>query len=374
MRPESEAELAEMVAGAGGPLWLRGGGTQGPCGAGAVLETSGLAGVRLYEPGALTLVVGAGTPLAEVEALLAAQGQRLPFEPRDARVLSGAAGAATIGGIVAANLSGPRRVQAGACRDFVLGLRLVDGAGRILSAGGRVMKNVTGYDLAKLVTGSRGTLGVITEVSLKVLAAPRAEATLIVRGQGAEAAVADLCRAMGLPWEVSGAAWREGPDGPERLLRIEGLAGSVAYRAGRLAEALPGDPRLVEGAQSAALWRGIRDVDDLAGGQDPVWRLCLKPTDGPVVLAALRAAGLEGRALLDWSGGLVWLAVPGDSRADLVRAATARLGGHAELVRAPEGCTVPRLPPPSGAAGRLSAALRAQFDPRAILNPGLMPA
>ncbi|MDE0698644.1 MAG: FAD-binding protein, partial [Boseongicola sp.] len=171
MNPSDERELAEAVSGAAGPLAVRGGGTRrvGHPVDGDDLTVAGLTGITLYEPGALTLVARAGTPLAQIEAALAAEGQMLAFEPMDHRKLLGTSGEPTIGGTVAANASGPRRVRAGACRDFLLGVRFVDGCGRIIKNGGRVMKNVTGYDLVRLMAGSRGTLGVLSEVCLKVL-------------------------------------------------------------------------------------------------------------------------------------------------------------------------------------------------------------
>ncbi|WP_374375088.1 FAD-binding protein, partial [Tabrizicola sp.] len=221
MRPKTEAELAEMVAGAISPLLLRGGGTRTLGHAmGEVLETGGLTGVDLYEPGALTLVVRAGTPLAEVEAVLAAERQRLAFEVPDLRGLLGREGVSTIGGVVATNASGPRRVQVGACRDACLGVRFVDGMGTVVKNGGRVMKNVTGYDLVKLLAGSRGVLGVLTEVSLKVQALPEAEATLVVEGLDDAAGLAALRSALGSPFDVSGAARHTG----QSLIRVEGMA------------------------------------------------------------------------------------------------------------------------------------------------------
>lgn len=366
MRPGTEAELAEILRSARAPLAVRGGGTRGVAPAGDVLETGGLSGVKLYEPGALTLVVGAGTPLAEVEALLAEKGQRLAFEPMDHRVLLGGEGEPTIGGVVAANVSGPRRVQVGACRDHLLGVRFVDGSGEVISNGGRVMKNVTGYDLVKLMAGSWGTLGVLSEVSLKVLARPQAEATLVRRGQGAAEAVADLCRAMGTPYDVSGAAWLE--EGAELRLRVEGLAGSVAYRAQALGAALGGGLELVEGEQSAALWREVRDVAPFAGTAGAVWRISVKPTEAPGLLEAL--APHKAGAMLDWSGGLVWLLATGGAQA--IRAEVDKLGGHATLVRGAGDATVPMFHPRPAPIARLEEGLRKRFDPRGILNPGLM--
>lgn len=368
MKPESEAELAGMVREAEGPLALRGGGTRGigrPV-QGEVLETGGLAGITLYEPGALTLVAGAGTPLAEVEAALAAEGQRLPFEVPDMRGLLGTSGESTIGGVVAANASGPRRVQAGACRDSLIGVRFVDGAGTIIKNGGRVMKNVTGYDLVKLLAGSHGTLGVLSEVSFKVLPVPEIAASLIVGVDDAAAAVAAMAAAMGSPYEVTGAAWLPGTGA---LLRIEGFAASVDYRAGKLKELLAGfgEVSVEEGREAvAARWAAIRDVAPMQGRPGDVWRLSVKPSDAPGVVARLGAEAV----MLDWAGGLIWaLAAPGQ---DL----RARMGapGHATLVRASaetRAAIAPFHPEPAPLAA-IAAGLRAKFDPRGIFNPGIM--
>lgn len=380
MRPGNEAELADVIQEARSPLQIYGGGSLGVHvpGGGHRLETGGLSGIRLYEPGALTLVAGAGTPLAHINEVLAEKGQHLPFEPMDPRRFMGSSGEPTIGGIVAANVSGPRRVQCGACRDYLLGVRFVDGSGTVVRNGGRVMKNVTGYDLVKLMAGSWGTLGVLSEVSLKVLARPEAEATLILKGQEAAEGIADLCQALGTPWDVSGAAWL-GPgvagDMPERRIRVEGLAGSVAYRVARLAERLRGEHSVVEGSESAALWEGLRDVLPFAGRIEPVWRISLRPTDAPVFLMGLTEVGVPHRAFCDWGGGLVWLMVlEQDPHSAEIREAVRALGGHATLIRAtPEQrAGVPMFHPQATGVARLSAGLRARFDPRGILNPGLM--
>jgi glycolate oxidase FAD binding subunit len=371
LTPRDEADLAEAVAGARGPLRIVGGGTRSPGApeAAEVLSLARLGGIRLYEPGALTLVAGAGTPLAEVEAALAAEGQRLPFEPMDHRALLGTAGEPTIGGVVAANVSGPRRVQAGACRDSLIGVRFVDGTGTVVKNGGRVMKNVTGYDLVKLMAGSHGTLGVLTEVSFKVLPGPAAQATLVLRGLTVARAVEAMSAALTSPYEVTGAAHGDWTGETATLIRIEGFAASVDYRAARLREALVrfGDAEVERDAvRLDALWRGVRDVLPFAGRDGDVWRVSVRPSDAPALVEAL---GTE--CLLDWGGGLVWaLAPPGTD----LRARMGAIAGHATLVRAaPE--TRRRLGvfhPEPGPLAAIAEGLRRKFDPRGILNPGLM--
>lgn len=374
MRPSDEAELAEAIKGASGPLEIRGGGTRAglgrPVQAAEVLETGGLSGVSLYEPGALTLVAGAGTPLAEIEALLAAEKQRLAFEPMDHRPLLGAVGEPTIGGIAACNVSGPRRVQAGACRDAMIGVRFVDGAGRVLKNGGRVMKNVTGYDLVKLMAGSFGTLGVITEVGFKLLPAPEAVATVAVEGLDDAQAVAAMSSALTSPFDVTGAAHLPGRG---TYLRVEGLAGSVDYRAAALRDRLAahGAAEIIEAGD---LWTDIRDVRSFAGRPGAVWRLSLRPSAAPGAVAEIaRSRGIE--TVFDWGGGLVWLLTDEDGDAGVGAIRTAMAGkGHATLIRASAAtrAQVPPFAPEPPALAALSAGLRGRFDPRGILNPGRM--
>jgi len=342
------------------------------------LSVAGLSGVTLYQPEALTLVVRAGTPVAEIDDLLAGEGQRLGFEPMDHRGLLGSTGTPTIGGVIAANVSGPRRIQVGAARDFSLGVRFVDGLGQVLKNGGRVMKNVTGYDLVKLMAGSWGTLGVMSEVSLKVMAMPEAEATLVAHGLTDEAGVEVLSAALGSPYDISGAAHLGvGISGTsETRIRLEGLAGSVAYRAKELQQGICAGWDLAEGDASANLWREVRDVEPFAALEGAVWRVSLKPSDGPVVSANLNAAGLEHKALFDWGGGLVWLLVDGtsDAGARLVRDQVAGFGGHATLVRAPEMLRqrLAVFQPEPAPIAAISRQIQEKFDPRGILNPGLM--
>jgi glycolate oxidase FAD binding subunit len=360
--PASEAELAELVRTATAPLAIRGGGTRGigkPAPA-EVLDTSALSGIPLYEPGALTLVVQAGTPLAQIEATLAAEQQRLPFEAPDLRRLLGRSGASTIGGVVATNASGPRRVQAGACRDSLIGVRFVDGMGGVISNGGRVMKNVTGYDLVKLMAGSHGSLGILTELSFKLLPAPETAQTLRLGGLDDATAIAALSAALTSPYEVTGAAhW----PGQGTFLRIEGFATSVAYRAAQLQRHL---------ARFGAVdpvtddpWPAIRDVAPFHDAPGDVWRLSVKPSDAPALVA--RAAA--DAALYDWGGGLVWLrTAPGHD----LRAALGAFDGHATLIRTAPDTPLPRFHPEPAPIAALTAGLRARFDPRGLFNPGVM--
>ncbi|NOC85466.1 glycolate oxidase subunit GlcE [Ruegeria sp. HKCCD6428] len=365
MRPETEAELAELVAGLSGPVRIAGGGTRGVTGREPELKVSGLSGITLYEPGALTLVAKAGTPLAEIEAALDGEGQQLAFEPMDHRGLLEIRGNPTIGGVVAANISGPRRIQAGACRDYLLGVRFVDGRGQVIRNGGRVMKNVTGYDLVKLMGGSWGTLGVVTEVSLKVLPKPERSSTLSVAVSDIGVAVRVLSAALKSPFEVTGAAYD--PNLQKALIRVEGFEDSVAYRTSRLTSELEGFGDVAEESKSEALWAGIRDVHPFQGKEGDVWRLSVKPGDAAEISARAEA----DQALFDWGGGLVWLRVPAGTD---VRARLGAFSGHATLVRSDHATfgKLGRFHPESTSISALTKGLRAKFDPRGLFNPGLM--
>jgi len=383
LAPADEAELAEAVAGAAAssqPLEIVGGGTRltlgRPVQAEASLGVAGLSGITLYEPAALTLVVKAGTPMAEIEETLAAEGQMLPFEPMDHRPLLASDGAPTIGGAVAVAACGPRRFQRGACRDAMIGVRFVDGTGRIVANGGRVMKNVTGFDLVKMMAGSWGTLGVISEIAFKLLPAPRAEATLILRDQDAEAGLQTLTEIVATPHEVTGAAFAEpGLFGDTSLtaLRLEGLPEQVRHRTARLCETIGWE--VLEAEASRDLWRQIRDVTPFADRPGAVWRLSMAPSEAMHLSRRLDVAGFDHTALYDWAGGLVWLLCDdtGDAGAVEMRRQTADCG-HATLVRAPAAvrAAVDVFQPEPATLARFSAGLRAKFDPKGILNPGRM--
>lgn len=375
LNPKDEEELAEIVAAATGPLAIQGGGTR-PIGktiSGDPLSVAGLSGITLYDPGSLTLVAQAGTPVAEIEAALAVENQMLAFEPMDHRALMGTEGVPTIGGVVAGNISGPRRVQLGACRDFLLGVRFVNGSGKIVKNGGRVMKNVTGYDLARLMAGSRGTLGILSEVSFKVLPRPEAVAVLLLTGLEIARAVQAMSMALTSPFEVTGAAHVPvGLDGaPVTMIRVEGFEDSVVYRAGKLKERLeefgPAEiERRVTGSENTtAGWQWVRDVEAFAGSDDDIWRFSIRPGDAPGLVERLG----DARVLLDWGGGLVWVAArPGRNLRP------EGLAGHATLIRAAEAtrADIPVFHPEAPALAALAAGLRQKFDPKGILNPGLM--
>jgi glycolate oxidase FAD binding subunit len=356
--PSSESELAELIAGAEAPLSIFGGGTRGMEVAGERVSISAMSGITLYEPGAMTVVAQAGTPVAQIEEALAAQNQRLAFEPMDHRVMLGTTGMPTIGGVMAANVSGPRRISVGAARDFLLGVRFVDGTGRVVKNGGRVMKNVTGYDLVKLMAGAHGTLGVLSEVSLKVLPRPETEATLLLHGLSDEAAVKALARALGSPFEVTAAA--HDPQEGITMLRVEGFAQSVGYRVQELKALLGGEITVEEDA--TARWAAWRDCEGFAGEDEDIWRVSCKPSDGPALVAR---AGVRG-ARYDWAGGLIWICAAAGH--DL-RAALGAYDGHATLVR---GTGQVRFEPEAPGVARISDGLRARFDPRGLLNAGLM--
>jgi glycolate oxidase FAD binding subunit len=353
------------------------------------LDLSGLSGVTLYEPEELVLSARAGTPIAEIEKLVAASGQELAFEPADyGPLLGGAADGGTIGGVIAANLSGPRRIKAGAARDHFLGVSAVSGRGETFKSGGRVVKNVTGYDLCKLMAGSFGTLGAMTDVTIKTLPRAEAEATLLVAGLGDAQATRAMADAMGSSCDVSGAAHLPaavagavpGLDAGRAatLFRLEGVAPSVNHRTGMLAALLKpfaAAQKLPEPV-SRDLWRAIRDVTAFADGSArPVWRISTAPTQGAALAAALAEA--EGALwYLDWAGGLIWLSLPpsDDAGAGRLRPLVAKAGGHATLVRAPAAirAAVAVFEPQDEGVAALSRRVKESFDPKRILNPGRM--
>ncbi len=387
LRPDSEAAAAAMVGEARAArrrLRLEGGGTRSglgrPVEVDAVLSSSLLIGITLHEPAELVISARAGTPLKDVEAALAAHGQRLPVEPLDHRALYGTNGEPTVGGLVATNASGPRRFAAGAIRDHLIGMRLVNGRGEAVKSGGRVMKNVTGLDLVKLVCGAHGTLGFVTEATFKVLPNPEASATLSWAGLDDVRAVALMTKAIGSPFEISGAAHVPGGGGlrfARTLLRLEGLDLAVSGRLPRVAALLDdfGSPETVGEDDALALWADIRDARSFAAlGDRAIWRVSVPPTRGPEFAA--KVAGVTTQRFYDWGGGLVWLASApeGDAGASVIRSALAPYGGHATLTRAPDDVRrrIEVFEPVSPALRAITAGIKASFDPDGLFNPGRM--
>lgn len=342
-----------------------------------VLDISGLSGVVDYAPEELVITLRAGTPLSEVEALLAQRNQMLAFEPPDlGPLLSREAGQGTLVGAMMGNLAGSRRVSAGAARDHLLGFSGVNGRGEAFKSGGKVMKNVTGYDLSKLLAGSWGTLAVLDEVSVKVLPAPDQTRTLLLLGLADEAAVQAMCAAMGSPHDVSGAAHV----GDRTAFRIEGVAPSVEARLKGLRDLLAASGAKMEELgtfESRAFWREVRDVAPLDAARDAiVWKISCPPTEGPGIVARIKARRPDAEVIYDWSGGLIWLTLPASADADheIVRGALGPAGGHATLIRAPDAvrASVPVFHPQSAALAALASRVKESFDPKRLFNPGRM--
>ena len=346
------------------------------------LDLSELSGVTLYEPEELVLSAKAGTPLAEIEKLLAEHNQELAFEPIDyGPLLGGPAGHGTAGGTVAANLSGPRRIKAGAARDHFLGFTAVSGRGETFKSGGRVVKNVTGYDLCKLMAGSWGTLAAMTDVTVKVL--PRAETgqTLLVLGLDDAKATQAMSAAMNSSNDVSGAAHLPAPvaarlTGAGRAvtaLRVEGVAPSVVHRVHSLESLLKsfGALATLDETTSRPFWKSVRDVMPFAGEDRVIWRISAAPSRGHEIAAAIG----ESEYFYDWAGGLIWLALPSmhDGGAARVRSAVAG-NGHATLIRAAPGlrASVAVFEPQTQGLAALTRRLKESFDPKGVLNPGRM--
>jgi glycolate oxidase FAD binding subunit len=394
---ESVRDMVETCLANETALEIMGAGTRRslgrPVAAERVLTTRGLSGITLYEPAELVLRARAGTLLSHIRAALEEQGQQLAFEPPDwGPLLGGDADAATIGGVVAGNLAGPRRFRAGAARDHLLGARVVTGRAEVIKTGGRVVKNVTGYDLCKLLTGSYGTLGVLTEVTLKVLPAPEKTRTVLVFGLDAETAQAAMASALNSPHDISGAAYlpevianRSGvgyvadAGGTATAFRIEGPEPSVMARcdAVRAIMTEQGTVEELHYHNSTKFWDEVGCVAAFADGTAaPVWRVSLPPAHMARVMTAIGARGLSD-FYADWGGGLIWVRVGDnveDAGAAVIRGAIATCGGHATLIRASNDIRsrVPVFQPAPPVLAALSARIKHGFDPHHILNRGRM--
>lgn len=370
--PASEMELAETIT-SNAPFAVCGTGARSALGRPMsdlpVLSLARFRGVELYEPEELILEAGAATPLSEVQRRLAARNQMLAFEPPDFSRLLGVRNAGTLGGVLATGFAGPRRIKAGSVRDHVLGVRGVTGRGEIFGAGARVMKNVTGYDVPKLLAGSWGTLAAITRVTFKVLPAPETEMTLLIAKNADPVAL--MSAALQSSCDVSAAAHVPGQG---TCLRLEGIAVSVKARRDALSRLLGAKCEVLEAAGSRKLWASIRDVTALAADmQSIIWRVSVPPSDGTAYVRRVMEKA-SGQSILDWGGGLVWLAL--DPAPDGGEAAVrgSLQEGHAMLFRAPQELRrrIPVFQPQAPALAALSARVKAAMDPQGRLNPSRM--
>jgi glycolate oxidase FAD binding subunit len=367
-KPTSEKELAQLIANATVPFEIIGTGTKRSLGRLLpkldILDLSKLSAVNTYEPEELILDVGAGARLEDVEQLITAKNQYLAFEPPDYSKLLGAKHSGTI----ACNLSGPRRIKAGAARDHILGLNAVSGRGEIFKAGARVVKNVTGYDVPKLMAGSYGTLAAFTSLIFKTLPKPESEETIVISNLDDAAAVQTMSLALQSSAEVSGAAHFPHVG---TFLRLEGIGPSIEYRRDKLLKLLGGKIEILNAKDSIKQWRSIRDVLPLADNLNrSVWKISVMPSSAPAIIASLKAQ-FELRYFYDWAGGLIWLDCEGE-HSHAIRAGIGH--GHAMLMRAPEFICIQTdiFQPQPAALAALSARVKHSFDPKGLFNPGRM--
>jgi glycolate oxidase FAD binding subunit len=402
IKPENGDQLQQAVAGALADqtaLNVIGGGSKRGYGrpgtAATGLDLSALSGIVLFEPSELVISAQAATPMADIAAVLAEHRQHMAFEPADLGPLMGTAKAGesdggTLGAAVACNLAGPRRMKSGAARDHVLGFQAVSGHGEPFKSGGRMVKNVTGFDLSKLMAGSFGTLAVMTEVILRVLPIPEETRTLLLFGADDATAQRAMTKALQGAFEVAGAAHLprgiaagsatpavSGAGTSVTALRVEGPKPSVEYRNDGLAWLLGeyGETATLDTDASLAFWTEIRDVTPFADEQESqIWRLSVAPSAGAAMAAEILEK-CDGRVFYDWGGGLLWLALSplADAGHEVVRSAVGS-NGHATLVRAAHEvrAAVPVFQPQADALAALTKRIKDSFDPRAILNPGRM--
>jgi glycolate oxidase FAD binding subunit len=399
LQPSDAQQTAEAIASAaaeGGSLEIVAGGTKRALGrpmkTDHVLDLSGLSGIVEYEAAELVLTARPGEPLASINAELAKKRQMLAFEPPDWRALLGSQGEQTLGGVIACNLAGSRRVRAGSARDFILGFSAVNGFGEIWKAGGKVVKNVTGYDMCKLQAGAYGTLSALTEITIKVMPKPETACTIVLHGLADEVAIPILANALNSPFEVSGAAHLPASVarrskagavaaglGAVTALRLEGPLPSVAYRADAV-EALIGRGARLDDAETEAFWSEIGAVQPLLGGGSRiVWRLCPTPSHAATAAHSILGAAPSAEFYFDWGGGLIWLSLDPeeagpDAGAAIVRSAVTSARGAATLIAAAESirAATPVFEPVSAALTALTARVKKGFDPRGVLNPGRM--
>ena len=399
IRPSEEEELSSFIAEAaesGVPIEVFGAGSKRDIGrplqVEATVSSENLTGITLYEPSELVLSAGSGTPLADVEELLHQYNQQLPFEPIDlGPVLKGEAGQGTLGAVFATNLSGPRRIYAGSARDHLIGMRAINGRGELFKSGGRVMKNVTGYDLSRTLTGSWGTLAVMTEVTMKVLPIAEETRTLLFFDLLDEIAINLMCDAVITPYEISATVHIDrdlvSQIAPDELasmgksitaIRLENFSESLDYRIDQLRSQFQsyGDIELLNDAQSLEFWSSIRQLKFLQHSHDPVWRISTLPKNAAEIIRGIRAHHPQCSAVYEWSGGLIWLLMPplSDAGTSEVRRSVGALGGHATLIRSDVStrASVEVFHPLQKGPMQLTQQLKNVFDPAGILNPGRM--
>ena len=376
----AEASMARQTVGIAGGNTRKGLGR--PVRTSRTLISAELRGISFYEPAELVIGARSGTRLVDIDAALAEHDQMLAFEPMDHRSLYATDGAPTIGAVAAANISGPRRILVGAARDSLLGVRMINGRGELIKSGGRVMKNVTGLDLVKLVAGSHGTLGFVTEVTFKVLPKAEHSALLVVKGLSDVDAISALSAALASPYQPSGAAHLPAgldSETAKTLVRVEGSGSSVSHRVASLKEHVHGwaDAEIVEGDGSSQKWQEIRDVRPLAEPRDrAVWRVSTVPSRAVEMTSAIAATSPSATWYYDWGGGLIWLSLPadGDAGSELIRNAVAAASGHATLIRAPDNIRreVPVFQPQAKTQMMITAGIKRSFDPGGIFEPGRM--
>ena len=373
--PGTELELAELISAAPGPFEICGRsskrrlGRNAPCA--HQLNLTKFSGITSYEPEELVLEAGAATALSDIQATLESQNQMLAFEPPDFSRVLGSNSSGSLAGLLNVGFSGPRRIKAGAVRDHILGVRGVSGRGEIFKAGARVVKNVTGYDMPKLMAGSFGSLAALTSVTFKVLPRPETEETLLVQGLNDHDAMQVMALAMQSSCEVSGAGHVPGVG---TLLRLDGIASSVQSRRDSLARLLDRPCEILDQQASRQMWQSIRDCQVLRlSGDDVLWRISVPPMQGAATIERVRKY-TPCTHYYDWAGGLIWLALPyaNDGHANLVRNAVKE--GHAFMFKAPDAVrvVVPVFHPQSPGVRSLSARIKQAFDPDAKLNPGRM--
>ena len=388
LTPKNEEEAAKVILDAkksGTPLRIIGGGTRSTIGRSintkATLSTAALSGITLYKPSEMVISAKAGTPLSEVQKRLSDNNQMLTFEPMDHRKLLGLEGEPTIGAVVAGNISGPRRIFAGAARDSLIGVRFINGKGETIKNGGRVMKNVTGLDLVKLQAGAWGTLGLLSEVTFKLFPTPERQATLMLEGLSDERGVSALCQAAGTSFEPTAMAHLPrgiGADIARTLIRVEGFSKQVDYRLSQLKRLLSdyGQAKKIEDYEHDILWADIRDVEFLASPRNKaIWKLSVRPTSAPNTVEVIKQT-VDCTYYFDWSGGLVWLAVDeeDDAGEETIRNAVNAADGYATLVRGSDDlrARIDVFEPQPAPLDTLSKGIKQSFDPDHLLNPDLM--